>query len=248
MNGYSDYRQRMIIDMIRLGNANWREKFFLYSYNKVINALKKYPIPSDILPDILQEVAINILETIDAYDFSKVSSVAVTIRQRAFKAVISYLYTIYDFQMTYNGRVYKNVITYWNAKNHYTPLPSEILGELLRHGKRKNEIIDDIITTDDYMEDVVTNKMLTDRYFEILDKKQANYLEIMMGKMPIHESFANSDKDIMAVTGYSKANIYLVLKKLREELGLDDELSDLLGITHEQKLELRKDKYSRGIK
>lgn len=248
MNIYNDYRQRLIIDMIRIGNLRLREEFFWYTYNKIIKTLKKYNIPSDIFPDIESEVAISILDTIDNYDFSKITSVAVTIRQRAFNAVIDYLYNIYDYKKEFNGKVYKNVLTYLNACNKYNPSPSIVLGELLRFGKRKIDIIEDITTAEDYMEDYTTNKMISDRYFEIMKNEHPNYQTIMLGKLPINPSYALSDDDIRQDTGYSKANIYLVIKKIKEDLGLDDELSTLLNVSKEQKLQLLKNKYNRSIK
>ena len=244
MNIYNDYRQRIIIDMIRMGNTYLREDFFWYCYNKVIKALEKYNIPSDIFPDVASEVAICVLDMLDNYDFSEITSVAVTIRQKAFNAVIDYLYTIYDYQMIYNNRVYKNAGRYYMVKYGYSSSPSVVLGELLKSGKRKDNTIEDIATSDDYMEDFLTNKMIEKRYFEIMQQENPNYQTIMLGKMPIHSALAENDLDIMQTTGYSRANIYLVIKKLKEHLGLDSKLASLLDISEEQRLSLIRSRYN----
>lgn len=220
----SEKKQLQIIDNIRDGNKLDRDNYILYYYDRVKKIIKSLNIPYVFQEDLQQECMECIILLIDNYDFaSKKSPISGIVFNKIVKRIYDFLINEYSYKVSYNNKVYNNPRTMLFAKNGYLPSYAEGLYELLKNGKlTNNELIDDIITKDSFVEDFLADEMIRAKYYEYLNGLESERLKsIMLGRFPIVEDDYRTFKYLAQKHNVSYQRIMQIENELKKRLQYD---------------------------
>ena len=216
--------QSHIIENIRNGNVVDREEYILYYYERVKKIIKKLGIAEQFQEDLQQECMEEIIILIDNYDFtSKKSSISTTIYDKIFQKIYDYLINEYQYEIYLNGKKYINPKGYLYAKNGYSPSYVEGLNELLKNGKvKEDEVIYEDITSDSYLEDILSNDIIRVKYYEYLKSLNSTRLEsIMLGRFPVNAEDFKSLQELAKEFQVTHQRIEYLEKKIRYRMRFD---------------------------
>lgn len=235
--------QVSLINNFRTNNSSLREEIFNYYYTNAMKYLGKLHIPSDIKEDLTQEVAVCILDLIDTYEFKSDKHISFMIHDKIVRVIIAYLYTVYSYNKELNGKKYRNPYTYLQAKCGFGKNPTDILHEIIRYGKRREEQLSDVVTSDDYMESIADNSLLVDKYFLYASTLPYSKRIIFLGRIPICEEAYKTEKELSDILGVEEQRIGQVAEETKYGFLAYDNVAYLLGFTREERIKLIRKKY-----
>ena len=222
-----DNEQRKIIERIKNGDTEAREKYVLHYYERIKGNLVKLQIPEEYHEDILHDCIIAVMRLIEEIDLSKQSHVCQIFHVKIVEQIAKSLARIYAYTKEINGKRVNSPSIYLRNKGvRYTNY--DIIEEYLSDGVLPETVIVDKGTTLRDTEDKVINRQIENEYWRYVDTQSPLKQDIITGRMPITDCAIESLSTIAERNNCSRAYIYQEAGRQRKLLSRSTNLRGYL--------------------
>ena len=215
-----DDEQRKIIESIRKGDKEARDKYILHYYERIKKNLVKLQIPEELHEDILHECIIAVIETIYEADMDNQYFVSQIFHKKIMEQIVKSLGTRYSYARKVNGRIVHSPSIYLRiTKPNYNNY--DIIREYKEHGVLDEGEIPEFVSDERDTEDRAYNRMLCEKYWSYVNQLPENKQKVVIGRIPIASGYEESRQTIAEHSNCSRSGVYKSEMRIRKKMQKD---------------------------